>query len=172
LEEVLNQCTNRYTLEYAHNLKVNQMGLEQDMMVTGQVTFIAPVYGVFELGEPLKLEGTGSVSVSISGQATVDDETCSLSGSGTHDVSIGGQIEADEMGNPWMALDVSETWFTTGSMTITCPDGYSQTVPIPAAGSQTYPLRFQYEDGAKSMAPNLGGITGEYVWILHILHTW
>jgi hypothetical protein len=37
---------------------------------------------------------------------------------------------------------------------------------------QEFPLRFEYTDGAKSMAPNLGGMQGEYIWILHILHTW
>jgi len=45
-------------------------------------------------------------------------------------------------------------------------------VALPAMASQQFPLRFQYEDGAKSMAPNLGGMQGEYVWVLHILHTW
>jgi hypothetical protein len=143
------------------------MGFEQDMKVTGQVTFIAPIYGVFELGEPLKLEGSGTVSVSISGQAIVDDETCIISGSGTHDVSIGGQIEADETGSPWMALDVTG-WYTSGSFTITCPDGANQTVPIPAAGSQTT-MRFSMRM-APSRRPTCEHDGGTYGPC--ILHTW
>ena len=172
LEKVLNECTNRYTLEYAHHLKVNQEGVEQDMQVTGKVRFIAPMYGVFENGEPLKMEGSGSVDVSMSGKMIVDDETCTMDGSGVNSVTINGQLEADDVGNPWMALDVTETWYTSGSMTFTCPDGETKSVPLPSGGGETYPLRFQYEDGAKSMAPNLGGMQGEYVWILHIEHSW
>jgi hypothetical protein len=130
------------------------------------------MYGVFDLGEPLKMEGSGSVKVSISGEMIVDEETCILDGGGTNAVTINGQLEADEVGNPWIALDVSEQWYTSGSMTFTCPDGESKSVPLTGMANQQFPLRFQYEDGAKSMAPNLGGMQGEYVWILHILHTW
>ncbi|OGN92591.1 MAG: hypothetical protein A2Y88_07825 [Chloroflexi bacterium RBG_13_48_10] len=172
LKDALNECTNRYSLEYSHKLKVNQMGLQQDMLVTGKVIFTAPVYGVSDGIGPLKMEGSGTVKVSISGQMTADDETCTLSGSGSNGVTITGQLEADELGNPWIALDVSENWYTSGSMMVTCPDGESKSIPLPGAGNQQYPLRFQYEDGAKSIAPNLGGMQGEYVWILHILHTW
>ena len=172
LEKVLNECTNRYRLEYAHHLTVSQGGLEQDMQVTGTVLFTAPMYGKAGAVEPLQMEGSGTVSVTISGQMTGEDETCTLDGSGTNDVTITGQLEADEVGYPWMALDVSETWYTTGSMTFTCPSGVTRSVPLPGGESHTFPLRFQYEDGAKSMAPNVGGMQGEYVWILHIDHTW
>ena len=172
LQRVLNECTNRYALEYAHKLKVNQGDFEQEISVTGRVIFNAPIYGVFESGEPLKMEGSGPVQVSISGQMIVGDETCTLEGSGSNDVTLTGQLEADEMGYPWIALEVGERWYTSGSMTFTCPDGRSQTVPLPSMADQQFPLRFQYEDGAKSMAPNLGGMQGEYIWILHILHTW
>jgi hypothetical protein len=173
LERVLNECTNRYALEYNHTLRVNQGGLEQEIRVTGRVIFSAPMYGVFEMGEPLKMEGSGPVKVSISGQIQADDETCTLEGSAANHVTIHGQLEADEVGLPWMALQVSENWYTSGSMTINCPeDDYSKNVPLPAMPGQEFPLRFQYEDGAKSMAPNLGGMQGEYIWILHILHSW
>lgn len=172
LQRVLNECTNRYALEYAHKLKVNQGEFEQEISVTGRVIFNAPIYGVFESGEPLKMEGSGPVKVSISGQMIVGDEVCTLEGSGSNEVALTGQLEADEMGYPWIALDVSETWYTSGSMTFTCPNGASQTVPLPSMANQQFPLRFQYEDGAKSMAPNLGGMQGDYIWILHILHTW
>jgi hypothetical protein len=172
LERVLNECTNRYTLEYNHQLSVNRDGLNQEIQVTGKVLMNAPIYGVFDLGDPLKPQGSGSVDVKITGTMVSDDQTCSIAGSGQHSVEITGELVADEMGEPWMALDVTENWYTSGSMTITCPDGDSQTVPIPNAGSQTYPLRFQYINGAKSMAPNLGGMQGSYNWILHILHSW
>ena len=172
LQRVLNECTNRYSLEYAHKLRVNQAGFEQEITVTGKVIFTAPMYGVFESGESLKMEGSGPVDVKITGQMVVGEDTCTLDGSGTNQVTITGQLEADEVGNPWMALDVTESWYTSGSMTFTCPDGESKSVALPAMASQQFPLRFQYEDGAKSMAPNLGGMQGEYVWVLHILHTW
>jgi len=173
LQRVLNECTNRYTLEYNHTLRVNQDGFEQEIHVTGKVIFTAPMYGVFESGAPLKMEGSGPVKVSISGQMHVDDETCTIEGSGANQVTISGQLEADEVGEPWLALQVSESWYTSGSMTFTCPeDDTAKSVPLPAMPGQEFPLRFQYEDGAKSMAPNLGGMQGEYIWILHILHTW
>lgn len=173
LTRVLNECTNRYTLEYNHNLNVNQGGLQQKIQVTGKVIFTAPMYGVFELGEPLKMEGSGPVDVTISGQTNADDKICTIQGSGTNQVTITGELVADEMGNPWLDLQVSETWYTSGSMTFSCPeDDYAKTIPLPATSGQEFPLRFQYEDGAKSMAPNLGGMQGEYNWILHILHTW
>jgi len=172
LQRVLNECTNRYSLEYAHKLRVNQAGFEQAITVTGKVIFTAPMYGVFESGEPLKMEGSGPVDVKITGQMVVGEDTCTLDGSGANQVTITGQLEADEVGNPWMALDVTESWYTSGSMTFTCPHGESKSVALPAMASQQFLLRFQYEDGAKSMAPNLGGMQGEYVWVLHILHTW
>ena len=172
LERVLNECTNRYALEYNHTLTVNRDGLQQEFQVTGKVLLNAPMYGVFDLGEPLKPQGTGSVDVKITGTMISDAETCIVSGSGKHAVEISGELVADEGGEPWMALEVTENWYIQGSMTVTCPGGYSQEVPIPNAGTQTYPLRFQYIDGAKSMAPNLGGMQGSYNWILHILHSW
>lgn len=173
LQRVLNECTNRYTLEYNHTLSMNESGFEQEIHVSGQVIFTAPMYGVFETGDPLKMEGSGPVNVTINGQMHVDDETCTIEGSGTNQVTISGQLEADEMGEPWVALQVTENWYTSGSMTFTCPeDDYSETRPLAAMPGQEFPLRFQYEDGAKSMAPNLGGMQGEYIWILHILHTW
>jgi len=172
LQRVLNECTNRYTLEYNHSLFVNQSGLDQKIMVTGKVNFTAPIYGVFELGEPLKLQGNGSVDVKITGTMTTDAEACTLFGSGKNDVVISGEFEADEMGEPWLAITVTENWYTQGSMTVTCPNGVSQEIPLPGTGQQSYPLRFQYIDGAKSMAPNLGGMQGSYNWILHILHSW
>lgn len=172
LQRVLNECTNRYTLEYNHSLFVNQSGLDQKIMVTGKVIFTAPIYGVFELGEPLKLQGNGSVDVEITGTMTTDAEACTLSGSGNNDVVISGEFEADEVGEPWLAITVTENWYTQGSMTVTCPNGVSQEIPLPGAGQHSYPLRFQYIDGAKSMAPNLGGMQGSYNWILHILHSW
>jgi hypothetical protein len=172
LERVLNECTNRYALEYNHTLTVNRDGLQQEIQVTGKVLMNAPMYGVFDSGEPLKPQGSGSVDVKISGMMVSDDETCTLSGSGKHTVEITGELVADEVGEPWMVLEVTENWYTQGSMTVTCPGGYSQNVPLPSAGTQTYPLRFQYLDGAKSMAPNLGGMQGSYNWILHFLHSW
>jgi len=173
LQRVLNECTNRYTLEYNHKLRVDEGGFQQEILVTGKVIFNAPMYGVFESGEPLKMEGSGPVDVNITGQMDVDGETCTIQGSGKNHVTISGQLEADEVGNPWMALNVSENWYTSGSMTFTCPeDDYSETKTLPSMPAQEFPLRFQYEDGAKSMAPNLGGMQGEYIWILHILHTW
>lgn len=173
LQRVLNECTNRYMLEYSHKLRVNQGGLEQEIIVTGKVIFTAPMYGVFETGEPLKMEGSGPVDVSISGQMHVDDETCIIDGSGNNQVTIRGELVADEMGFPWLDLQVSESWYTSGEMTFSCPeDDTTKSLPLPAMAAQEYPLRFQYEDGAKSMAPNLGGMQGEYIWVLHIIHTW
>jgi len=172
LERVLNECTNRYTLEYDHSFTVDQSGLHQEIRVSGQVLFNAPMYGVFDLGEPLRFQGQGPIDVTISGTMTSDDQTCIVSGSGKHDVVISGELEANEMGEPWMALTVTETWYTQGSLSVTCPDGDSQSVPLPSPGQQNFPLSFQYLDGADYTAPNLGGVEGNYHWILHIIHSW
>ena len=172
LERVLNECTNRYTLEYNHAFTVDQGGLHQEIRVTGKVLFNAPMYGVFDLGEPLKFQGQGPVDVAISGTMNSDDEVCTISGSGKHDIVISGELVANDLGEPSMDLTVQETWYTQGSMTVVCSDGDTQTVPLPSAGSQSFPLILPYVDGADYTAPNLGGVQGNYHWILHILHSW
>jgi hypothetical protein len=172
LERVLNECTNRYTLEYNHRLKVDQMGVQQEFLVTGKVLFTAPIYGVFDLGEPLKFEGSGPVDVAISGQMQVGDETCTISGEGKNQVTIGGEMGVDEYGSPLMNLKLSEIWYTTGQMTFTCPDGESKSVPLPGQENKEVPLTIIYQDGAVTVAPNLGGMQGEYRWILHIIYNW
>ncbi len=171
LTRVLNECTNRYSLEYNHNLSVNQGSVQQNIQVTGRVIFSVPIYRVTDLGEPLKAEGSGQVNVTITGQIVADDETCTISGSGTTEVKISGPLEADAQGRPQLNLEVNERWYTTGSMTLTCPDD-SNSVPLPALPDQTHPLRFPYQDGATYQAQNLGGMQGSYNWTLHILHTW
>ncbi len=172
LENVLNKCTNRYTLQYSHNLSYNQGSIQQEIITTGEVVFYAPMYGVGELGEPLTMEGSGTIDVTITGQITSDDETCPLSGSGTTNVSISGELQADEMGNPWIVLQVDEQWYTSGELTVSCPDDDPQTGPIPGLPNQTVELRFPYEDGAQITKSNVGGLEGEYIWTLRILHSW
>jgi len=172
LERVLNDCTNRYTLEYDHQLKVNQMGFEQEFHVTGKVIFTAPIYGVFALGEPLKFQGQGPVDVVISGQVETGDEICTISGNAQNQVVIGGEMTVDEFGAPQMSLKLTESWYTEGQMTFTCPDGRSQSVPLPGRENHEIPLVLPYQDGAEYSAPNLGGMEGTYRWILHIIHSW
>lgn len=171
LTRVLNECTNRYALEYNHNLSVNQGGLQQNIQVTGRVIFHAPIYRVTDLGEPLTVEGSGQVNVTVTGQILTENETCTISGSGTTDVKISGPLEVDELGRPQLSLQVNERWYTSGSMNLSCPD-YSNTIPLPPLPDQAHPLRFPYQDGATYQAQNLGGMQGSYNWTLHILHTW
>jgi hypothetical protein len=76
-------------------------------------------------------------------------------------VTISGQLEADEMGRPWMTLQVSKTWYTSGEMTFTCPeDDYAVTKPLPASSEQEFPLRFEYTDGPSQWRPTWAGCRG------------
>jgi hypothetical protein len=171
VQEVLNKCTNRYTLVYNHYLSVNQMGVQEDNIVTGEVIFTAPIYGAGDLG-PIKMEGSGTVNVSISGQATQGDKTCAISGSGTNKVTITGELVADEMGDISIALEVNEQWYTAGNLTYSCPDDDPQSAPLPSLPNQKFTLDFPYRDGAQITQPNIGGLEGQYTWTLHILHSW
>jgi hypothetical protein len=171
VQKVLNQCTNRYTLVFNHNLSINQMGIQQNNLVTGEVIFTAPIYGAGDIG-PITMEGSGTVEVIISGQADKGDEVCVFSGSGTNAVKITGELVADEMGTPSISLEVNEQWYTSGNLTLTCPDDDPQSAPLPALPNQKITLEFPYHDGAQITEPNIGGLEGEYNWTLHILHSW
>lgn len=171
VDKVLNECTNRYTLVYNHNLSFNQMGIQQDNQVTGEVVFTAPIYGAGDLG-PIKMNGSGTVAVTISGTMDKDDETCTFSGSGKNLVTINGELVSDEMGNISISLDVGEQWYTESILTVVCPDDEPTSQSLPPLPEQHFTLEFPYHDGAQITQPNVGGLTGTYNWTLRIIHSW
>jgi hypothetical protein len=165
LTRVLNQCTNRFELEYDHVQSVEAGGATNEIHVTGKVPFWAPIYGVSALGEPLKLEGGGALQVTLSGQT----EDCVFSGSGNNQVTISGEIEADEMGTPWLVITSSETWYSPFQATVTCDDD-TESIPISPLSAK-HEFRLLLQDGYVNEQPHLEA-TGHYRWTLHVIHLW
>ena len=165
LTRVLNQCTNRFELEYNHVQTAEESGFTNRIQVSGRVLFYAPIYGVFDLGEPLQLQGAGSVPVTMSGEGG----DCTISGSGSNDVTISGEIVADDQGTPWMEINSDEIWYAAMQATVTC-DQNSQEIPISPMAA-THKIRLLLEDGYVYTQPHEQGM-GSYTWTLHVLHLW
>jgi len=165
LTRVLNQCTNRFELEYNHVQTAEESGFTNRIQVSGRVLFYAPIYGVFDLGEPLQLQGAGSVPVTMSGEGG----DCTISGSGSNDVTISGEIVADDQGTPWMEINSDELWYAAMQATVTC-DQNSQEIPISPMAA-THKIRLLLEDGYVYTQPHEQGM-GSYTWTLHVLHLW
>jgi len=164
LTKRLNECTNRFQLEYDHSQIVDEGEFTNDIHVFGKVTFWAPIYGVFDIGN-LQLEGNGAVDVTMTGQA----DECVMNGAGKNQVVISGQIVADDMGSPWLEITSTETWYSPFSATVTCED-YTQGIPIAALGA-THPIRIPLQDGYVYEQPHSEG-KGYYRWTLHVIHMW
>lgn len=162
---LLNQCTNRFAVEYDYLQSVNQYEFSQDIHVTGQVQFSLPIYVVSDI-EPLQATGQGTVSGTITGAAA----DCTITGNFTVNVVVEGQLESDEMGQPWLNLRLIESWYVSGEETFLCPDGNSADVPlIPIQSVQN--VRLLMQDGYVLQQPHLQ-TQGYYRWTLRVLHLW
>lgn len=161
---LLNQCTNRFEVQYDYMQKVGYGEFQQQIRVTGKVPFSLPVYGVSDV-ENLQATGQGTVSGTISGVAG----ECSISGNFTVDVTVTGELQADDAGLPWLALQLHEKWYSSGRQTITCDDG-SSNVPLPPIQS-VQNVRLLMQDGYVFEQPH--AVTeGYYRWTLRVLHLW
>lgn len=161
---LLNECTNRFEIEYDYVQSINYGEFSEDIHVTGRVPFSLPVYVVSDV-EPQQATGGGTVSGAITGAAG----DCVITGSFTVDVVVEGQLEADGLGRPLLNLRLHESWYVTGRQTITCEDGSSD-VPLPPLES-TQPVQLLMQDGYVLEQPHIE-TRGHYRWTLHVLHLW
>ncbi|MBP7934582.1 MAG: hypothetical protein KA354_08030 [Phycisphaerae bacterium] len=162
---LLNQCTNQFAIDYDYLQAVNQYAFSQDIHVTGQVLFSLPVYVVSDI-EPLRATGQGTVSGTITGVAG----DCTITGSFTIDVVVEGQLESDEMGQPWLNLQLTENWYASGQQTFVCPEDNNVSVPLPPTQS-IQNIRLLMQDGYVLQQPHLQ-TQGYYRWTLRVLHVW
>ena len=140
-------------------------GFTNRIQVSGRVLFYAPIYGVFDLGEPLQLQGAGSVPVTMSGEGS----DCTISGSGSNDVTISGEIVADDQGTPWMEINSDEIWYAAMQATVTCED-VTQAIPISPSLPRT-------KSACSLKMATYSGSPTRKAWaatpsILHVLHMW
>lgn len=161
---LLNECTNRFAIEYDYLQSVDYGSYSEDIHVTGQVLFSLPVYVVSDI-EPLQATGEGTVSGTITGTA----EDCTITGSFTVNVVVEGELDADEMGQPWLNLRLNESWYASGQQTFVCPDESTDVPLIPAQSIQN--VRLLMQDGYIMQQPHLQ-TEGYYRWTLHVLHLW
>lgn len=161
---LLNQCTNRLAVEYDYLQKVNQGSFSQDIHVTGQVLFSLPVYVVGDLG-PLRASGQGTVNGTITGAAA----DCSITGSFTISVVVDGELEADDTGQPWLKLRLTESWYSSGEQTFICPEETVNVPLLPVESIQN--VRLLMQDGYVLEEPHLQ-TEGHYRWTLRVLHLW
>ncbi len=161
---LLNQCTNRFAIEYDYLQTVDYASFSHDIHVTGQVLFSLPIYVVGDIGA-LQATGQGTVNGTITGAA----DECTITGSFTINVVVEGELEADEMGQPWLNLRLNESWYASGQQTVVCPDESSDLPLFPVQSVQN--VRLLMQDGYVLEQPHLE-TQGHYRWTLHVLHLW
>lgn len=136
-------------ISYSHNLTVKAGPCSQTEQVSGTVA-------VSISGEAII--GTGNVTTSGSGHC----EECATTITGSALVLVEGAAAGD--GSRQVHLDLTENWSKT--ITTQCPGG-SSTTTVPTTVIQ--PLDFVWENGYTIEQPFTGaGGSGTYTWTLHI----
>ncbi|MGD0609888.1 MAG: hypothetical protein ABSB41_00125 [Anaerolineales bacterium] len=151
-ENLLNRCVWRYDLEY--NYPFSYMGM--NVTITGRVTVSVNVLGLEEKVEApsgnLRVTGSGSLPATISG--TVAD--CTVSGQTSVNVQVDGELAADDLGAPWLVLDLHETYYPGGlTMLAVCPKN-TMNVTDPEM-SIVHSVRLLAQDGYVGEFPHMMG---------------
>lgn len=162
-ENLFNRCVWRYDLEY--NYPFSYMGM--NVTITGHVTVSVGVMGLEEkIQAPsgnLKVTGSGSLPATISG--TVRD--CTVSGQTSVNVQAEGELEADDMGVPWLVLDLHETYYPGGlTFLMVCPKQTANATDPEM--TIVHQVRLLAEDGYVGEFPHMMG-GGVKTIIVHVI---
>ena len=155
-------CTRGY-IEYNHEIVVANPGYNETIKVTGSIPFKMKK-PKDKQKEPPKLEGKGSVNVSIQGTTPV----CTMSGGTTINILLNGEIKTEKEGD-YLLIDLDEDWNKTIPWKWNCPGiSFDKDRNFYSQKDDFNGLKFKREDGFKlSESFSNPGMQGKYEWTLH-----
>ncbi len=101
--------------------------------------------------------GDGEANIVVTGHPG----DCVTTGYGTNTISLDGEVTADIQGYIWLDVNWTEAWWTTSSITTTCPDDPPVTYSQPQHTDENF-LRFLAVNNAVVGRPN------GFTWTLHL----
>jgi len=149
LHQLLDHCTIAGDITCHHVIEQEMGGMYEKWIVKGEIPFFP--------ADPGQITGNGKADIDVTGQA--DD--CTISGYGTNSITIGGELTVDSLGNYFLDVNWTVTWWTTSSITTYCPDDPPFTYSQPSHTDDNF-LRFPVYDGSEVQRPN------GFAWTLHL----
>jgi len=156
-------CSEGY-VEYNHEIVVANPGYNETIKVSGSIPFKMKK-PKDKQKEPPKVEGKGSVNVSINGTTPI----CTMSGGTNISVNLSGEIKTEKEGD-YLLIDLDEDWNKTIPWKWNCTGvSFDKERNFYSQKDDFNGLKFKREDGyeIKESFSNVG-MEGKYHWTLHL----